>query len=142
MAFIGFIVARLSGKKIKRIVTLVQLFQEGNFHKRIGFSGNDEFVHIADSFNQMATSIQDLIKNVYVQGIQKKQAELDVLQAQINPHFLYNTLSTIGSLANLGEVQKVTQMVQGLSKFYRLTLNEGQCLYFSGKRTGAGGNLS
>lgn len=125
MAVIGFLVARLSGKKIKRIVYLVRSFQEGNFYKRIGFAGNDEFVYIANSFNQMATSIQELIRNVYVQGIQKKQAELDVLQAQINPHFLYNTLSTIGSLANLGEVEKVTQMVQGLSKFYRLTLNEG-----------------
>ncbi|SFF47996.1 Sensor histidine kinase YesM [Paenibacillus algorifonticola] len=125
MAFIGYIVARLSGKKMKRIVTLVHSFQEGNFHKRIGFTGNDEFVHIANSFNQMATSIQELIKNVYVQGIQKKQAELDVLQAQISPHFLYNTLSTIGSLANLGETDKVTAMVQGLSKFYRLTLNGG-----------------
>jgi two-component system sensor histidine kinase YesM len=125
MAFIGFIVARLSGKKMKRIVTLVRSFQEGNFHKRIGFTGNDEFVHIADSFNQMATSIQELIKNVYVQGIQKKQAELDVLQAQISPHFLYNTLSTIGSLANLGEADKVTKMVKGLSTFYRLTLNGG-----------------
>lgn len=125
MAFIGAIVARLSGKKMKRIVSLVKSFQEGNFHKRIGFSGNDEFFHIADSFNVMATSIQELIKNVYVQGIQKKQAELDALQAQINPHFLYNTLSTIGSLANLGETQKVTEMVKGLAKFYRLTLNDG-----------------
>jgi two-component system sensor histidine kinase YesM len=133
MAFIGFIVARLSGKKMKRIVTLVRSFQEGNFLKRIGFSGNDEFVHIADSFNQMATSIQELIENVYVQGIQKKQAELDVLQAQISPHFLYNTLSTIGSLANLGEVQKVTKMVKGLSKFYRLTLNGGQVYISIGK---------
>ncbi|CAH1220452.1 hypothetical protein PAECIP111892_04841 [Paenibacillus auburnensis] len=126
MAVIGFLVARISGKKIKRIVYLARSFQEGNFYKRIGFPGNDEFVYIANSFNQMAASIQELIHNVYVQGIQKKQAELDVLQAQISPHFLYNTLSTIGSLANLGEVEKVTQMVQGLSKFYRLTLNEGQ----------------
>jgi sensor histidine kinase YesM len=126
MASIGYMIARLSGKKIKRIVTLVESFQEGNFHKRIGFQGNDEFVHIADAFNGMATSIQELIKNVYVQGIQRKQAELGALQAQINPHFLYNTLSTIGSLANLGEVRKVTEMVQGLSKFYRLTINQGQ----------------
>lgn len=126
MALIGFMVARISGKKIKRIVYLVRSFQEGNFYKRIGFPGNDEFVYIANSFNEMATSIQELIHNVYVQGLQKKQAELDVLQAQISPHFLYNTLSTIGSLANLGETQKVTQMVQGLSKFYRLTLNDGQ----------------
>lgn len=126
MAFIGFLVARLSGKKMKRIVSLVQSFQEGNFYKRIGFSGNDEFVYIADAFNQLAQSIQELIRDVYEQGIQKKQAELDVLQAQINPHFLYNTLSTIGSLANMGEAEKVTQMVHRLSRFYRLTLNEGQ----------------
>ncbi|MEK0315099.1 sensor histidine kinase [Cohnella sp. 56] len=126
MALIGYLVARLSGKKMKRIVSLVRSFQEGNFYKRIGFAGNDEFVYIADAFNQMAQSIQELIRDVYEQGIQKKQAELDVLQAQISPHFLYNTLSTIGSLANLGEVEKVTRMVQGLARFYRLTLNEGQ----------------
>ncbi|MDI4649779.1 sensor histidine kinase [Cohnella hashimotonis] len=126
MALIGFLVARLSGKKMKRIVSLVRSFQEGNFYKRIGFAGNDEFVYIADAFNQMAQSIQELIRDVYEQGMQKKQAELDVLQAQISPHFLYNTLSTIGSLANMGEADKVTKMVQELSKFYRLTLNEGQ----------------
>ncbi|MCM3702833.1 sensor histidine kinase [Paenibacillus macerans] len=125
MAAIGYIVARLSGRKMKRIVTLVRSFQDGNFQKRIRFSGNDEFVHIADAFNVMAANIQTLINSVYVQGIQKKQAELEALQAQINPHFLYNTLSTISSLANLGEAEKVTQMVQGLSRFYRLTLNQG-----------------
>ncbi|MED4954598.1 histidine kinase [Paenibacillus macerans] len=125
MAAIGYIVARLSGRKMKRIVALVRSFQDGNFQKRIRFSGNDEFVHIADAFNVMAANIQTLINSVYVQGIQKKQAELEALQAQINPHFLYNTLSTISSLANLGETEKVTQMVQGLSRFYRLTLNQG-----------------
>lgn len=125
MAFIGFIVARLSGRKMKRIVTFLRSFQEGNFQKRIRFSGNDEFVHIADAFNVMATNTQELINRVYVQGIQKKQAELEALQAQINPHFLYNTLSTISSLANLGETQKVTGMVSGLAKFYRLSLNQG-----------------
>lgn len=65
----------------------------------------------------MATSIQELIRDVYEQGIQKKQAELDVLQAQISPHFLYNTLSTIGSLANLGEVEKVTGWYKDFPNF-------------------------
>ncbi|MBW7455472.1 histidine kinase, partial [Paenibacillus sepulcri] len=126
MACIGLLVALLSGRKMSRIVTLVRSFQEGNFQKRIRFSGNDEFVQIADAFNIMGTNIQTLIHSVYEQGIQKKQAELEALQAQINPHFLYNTLSTISSLANLGEVGKVTDMVQGLSRFYRLTLNQGK----------------
>ncbi|MFP4976845.1 sensor histidine kinase [Paenibacillus sp. CN-4] len=125
MALIGFLVARLSGRKMSRITAMLHAFQEGNLEKRLRFSGNDEFVQIADAFNVMAGNIKELIKRVYVQGLQKKQAELEALQAQINPHFLYNTLSTINSLANLGEIGKVTEMVQGLSRFYRLTLNEG-----------------
>ncbi|WP_052339472.1 sensor histidine kinase [Gorillibacterium massiliense] len=126
MAFIGYIVARLSGRKMARIVMLVRSFEEGNLQRRIRFTGNDEFVRIADAFNAMAENIQDLIKSVYIEGLQKKQAELEALQAQVNPHFLYNTLSTIGSLANLGETEKVTDMVKGLSRFYRLSLNQGK----------------
>ncbi|SDT37994.1 Sensor histidine kinase YesM [Paenibacillaceae bacterium GAS479] len=128
MALIGFLVASLSGKKMKRIVSHVRSFQQGDLRQRIDFTGNDEFVLIAHSFNRMASSIQELIQSVYEQGLQKKQAELEALQAQINPHFLYNALSTISSLTNLGEPQKVTEMVKGLAQFYRLTLNEGQVL--------------
>ncbi|WP_029192272.1 sensor histidine kinase [Paenibacillus harenae] len=133
MAVIGFIVARLSGRKMKRIVTFLRSFQEGSLQKRLRFSGNDEFVHIAEAFNIMAANIQELIRSVYVQGIQKKQAELEALQAQINPHFLYNTLSAISSLANLGETRKVTGMVSGLAKFYRLSLNQGYVFIPLGK---------
>ncbi|MFB9326064.1 histidine kinase [Paenibacillus aurantiacus] len=133
MAFIGVIVARLSGRKMNRIVKMLRSFQEGSFQKRIRFSGSDEFVQIADAFNVMAENIQELINRVYVQGLHKKQAELEALQAQINPHFLYNTLSTISSLANLGETRKVTEMVKGVAKFYRLTLNSGKVFIPLGK---------
>ncbi|CAM3635859.1 sensor histidine kinase [Cohnella lubricantis] len=126
MALIGIFVARLSGRKMGKIVSLVRSFESGSFEKRVRFGGNDEFSRIGEAFNAMAANIQELISNVYVQGIQRKQAELEALQAQINPHFLYNSLSTISSLANLGETKQVTAMVKELSKFYRLSLNQGQ----------------
>lgn len=128
MVLVGFLVARISGRKIRKIISLVHAFENGSFEKRLRFSGNDEFSRIADAFNVMAANIQELINNVYILGIKRNQAELDALQAQINPHFLYNSLSTISSLANLGETRQVTEMVKRLSKFYRLTLNQGKLL--------------
>ncbi|KWX87248.1 sensor with HAMP domain protein, partial [Paenibacillus riograndensis] len=81
MTVIGYVVARLSGRKMSRIVGLVRSFQEGNFQKRIRFSGNDEFVQIADSFNVMATNIKELINSGYLQGIQTNQAAMEARPA-------------------------------------------------------------
>ncbi|MBM7564068.1 sensor histidine kinase [Paenibacillus sacheonensis] len=128
MGGIGFAVAALSGRRMKRIVSLVRAFQDGKLDRRLEVNGNDEFGLIAHSFNSMAASIQTLIQDVYRQGIHRKQAELEALQAQINPHFLYNTLSTISSLNNLGKKKEVTATVKQLSRFYRLTLNNGQVI--------------
>jgi len=128
MAGLGMIIARLSGHKMNKIISLVHSFQDGNFIKRLRLSGNDEFVQIADSFNVMAENINNLIQNVYEQAIQKKNAELEALQSQINPHFLYNTLSSINSLSKLGNNAQISEMVTGLAKFYRLTLNEGKVM--------------
>jgi len=126
MTAIGFFVARLSGRKMQHIVKQIHFFQQGDFGKRIRISEHDEFGQIGEAFNTMAENIQVLIDSVYKEGLHKKQAELEALQAQINPHFLYNTLSSIISLANMGEIQKVTDMVHQLTVFYQLSLNEGE----------------
>ncbi|WP_199615877.1 sensor histidine kinase [Paenibacillus alkalitolerans] len=126
MTAIGLFVARLSGRNMRHIVKQIHSFQQGDFGKRIRISENDEFGQIAEAFNAMAGNIQELIDSVYREGLRKKQAELEALQAQINPHFLYNTLSSIISLANMGEIPKVTDMVRKLTLFYRLSLNEGE----------------
>ncbi|MCJ8012615.1 sensor histidine kinase [Paenibacillus sp. KQZ6P-2] len=125
---IGAIVSNTFSKQINRIVRSLRAFQEGNFTKRIQYTGSDEFAQIAIAFNEMAEHTEDLIQEVYVTNLQKKEAELDALQAQINPHFLYNTLSSISRLARLGETEKLHQMVSELATFYRLTLNQGRSI--------------
>lgn len=125
---IAFVVARYNNRRITRILTSVQAFRTGEFKRKIPVEGKDEFALISHTFNEMALHIDELIREVYIQGIQKKEKELEALQAQINPHFLYNTLSSINSLAHIGETQKLSAMVSALTSFYRLTLNNGELI--------------
>ena len=96
--------------------------------KRIKYSGKDEFEQIALAFNEMATNTEELIKKVYISEVKKKETELQLLQSQINPHFLYNTLSSINRLAQLGYMDKLKETIMELSKFYRLSLNKGKMI--------------
>ena len=125
-SIVSIIVSRYFGRRVYKIVKVVDSFQEGEFHKRIHFKGNDEFSKIASALNEMGSNIGRLIQEVYLADLQKKQAELESLHAQINPHFLYNTLSSISRLARFGELDKLQRMVMDLAKFYRLSLNDGR----------------
>ncbi|MBB3111208.1 sensor histidine kinase YesM [Paenibacillus phyllosphaerae] len=125
---VGLFISRYFARKVTKIVSVVDSFQEGDFGKRVQFKGKDEFSRISLALNDMGQNIGSLIREVYMTNIQKKEAELESLQAQINPHFLYNTLSSISRLARFGEVDKLHRMVLDLAKFYRLTLNEGRII--------------
>lgn len=122
----GLWVSRYFSRRIRKIVGVLNAFREGDFFKRIAFKGNDEFQLIAAALNEVGEKTQRLIDEVYVTNLRKTEAELESLQAQINPHFLYNTLSSISRLAKFGEVDKLHRMVRSLAAFYRLSLNEGR----------------
>ena len=128
VSIVGIFISRRFNRKVKNIVTSIRSFREGELTKRIKYLGEDEFGYISSAFNKMADNIEELIEEVYITEINKKEIELEALQSQINPHFLYNTLSSINSLANLGEINKVSEMVSSLVKFYRLTLNKGKAI--------------
>ncbi|MCU6710444.1 sensor histidine kinase [Paenibacillus sp. J5C_2022] len=126
--FTGVFISRYFSKRITKIVSVLNAFREGNLKKRMNYKGNDEFSQISNALNEMGEDVESLINKVYLTQLQKKEAELEMLQTQINPHFLYNTLSSISRLAKFGENEKLHGMVMSLAKFYRLTLNSGRSL--------------
>ncbi|MFD0717191.1 sensor histidine kinase [Paenibacillus sp. GCM10027626] len=127
-AFASIFISRYFSIRITKFVSVLNAFREGDLHKRIAYRGKDEFSQIATALNGMGEDVEALINKVYLTQLQKKEAELEMLQAQINPHFLYNTLSSINQLAKFGENEKLQKMVVELAKFYRLTLSSGRTL--------------
>lgn len=84
----------------------------------------DEIGDMINSYNYMSTVIRKLSKQQQVAAEELRIAEFNSLQAQINPHFLYNTMDMINWLAKKGKTDEVTKAIQKLSKFYKLTLSK------------------
>ncbi|MCT2193847.1 sensor histidine kinase [Paenibacillus sp. p3-SID1389] len=126
--FAGMFISRYFSIRVTKIVSVLNAFREGDLHKRMRYRGKDEFSQIASALNEMGHNIKQLIEQVYLTRLEKKEAELETLQAQINPHFLYNTLSSISRLAKFGETDKLQRMVLDLAKFYRLSLSDGRTI--------------
>jgi len=128
MTFISFLIAKMFSRRMNKLIFSLKAFKQGEYNRRIYYRGRDEFADIAESFNDMASTTESLIDEVYISNLGKKEAELQILHAQINPHFLYNTFSSISRMAKLGEIEKLHEIIRELAKFYRLTLNKGEML--------------
>ncbi|MFC9707839.1 sensor histidine kinase [Paenibacillus sp. NPDC056933] len=87
---------------------------------------DDEIGRLGESYNLLGAHIESLKEEVIRGEARKKEADLRALQAQINPHFLYNTLSSIHWIALMSEEKKIADMVEGLSDFLRISLNQGK----------------
>ena len=91
-----------------------------------GITELDELSVLNSSFNQMVEEIGHLVEDIRVEELNLRAAELRVLQEQINPHFLYNTLDNIIWLAESKDTEQVVRMVSSLSSFFRTTLSKGR----------------
>ncbi|WP_151735545.1 cache domain-containing sensor histidine kinase ['Paenibacillus yunnanensis' Narsing Rao et al. 2020] len=111
---------------IRKFIQSMSHAESGNFNIIIRYRRKDEFAYLFDRYNKLLQQIKALIDKLYVTELRKKEAELKTLQAQINPHFLYNTLDSINWLAINHDVPEISQMVTSLSDFFRYSLSKGK----------------
>lgn len=116
-------------QKIRSVVDGMEAVRNGEFVNLPVTGTHDEIDNLIDHYNYMVDELELLVEAKYLSGVELKAAQLRALQAQINPHFLYNTLEMINSYAFLEDPQKVEQLVSALSRFYKLSLNHGRDVY-------------
>lgn len=121
-----FITSGMVSGRIERLTCLMQEVQEGSMDMQVGSDDRDEIGMLYRGFGSMMKRIRTLINEVYLGKITQKEAELKALQAQINPHFLYNTLSLINWKALAAGEEDISRMILAMSTFYRTALNRGR----------------
>lgn len=125
---IAIIVASISKHivaPINHLINKMHDVESGNLDVNIVINKEDEIGTLAKQFNKMTNKIKHLIDEVYTSNIIQKEAELSALQAKINPHFLYNSLSIVSWMAILNEQNEISDVLETLVVYYKTTLNNG-----------------
>lgn len=112
-------------KPLQKLLSSMDRVKKSHFKEKVNFIYNDEIGKLGQQYNEMIDNLNQLVNKVYKLQLREKEAELKALQAQINPHFLYNTLDTIFWMAEKAGEKAISQMIYALSKLFRLTLNRG-----------------
>ncbi len=120
---------RVSGSITRPILSLkedVEKVQEGNFEIVVSCESEDEIGELAQQFNEMVTEIRNLMDRIQTEHERQRHYELLLLQAQINPHFLYNTLDSLMWLIRMENHADAEKMLEALTRFFKTGLNKGR----------------
>ena len=113
-------------KPVSKLSRLMKRAETGDLTVRFDNHYKGEVGQLGDSFNAMVDKIQGLLKLVYKEQKDKREAELKILHEQIKPHFLYNTLDTIQWMAKGYHAMDIVDIVLALSNFFRISLSQGK----------------
>lgn len=115
-------------QRILRLQEYAGYVAEGHFDHPLSTTDTDEIGVVTNSMGQMASRLDTMIHQVYQMEVEKKASELRALQAMINPHFLYNSLSNIKWKAIQSDNEEISEITGLLARFYRTCLNHGRAL--------------
>ncbi|MNX19972.1 Sensor histidine kinase YehU [compost metagenome] len=122
---VSVLVSYRIAKPLRNLERSVKKVEDGDFGTIIDVSGAYEVEQLSKRFNLMIRRIRELMDQIILEQEAKRKGELEVLQAQINPHFLYNTLNSVTRMAEMGRKEEVVTTITSLSKFFRISLSKG-----------------
>ncbi|MBD2848122.1 sensor histidine kinase [Paenibacillus sp. IB182496] len=120
------LITRSITRRVYQLMNRMSQVRQGRLRPLDIAPSEDEIGQLVSSYNYMIASVQDLLREQFRLGQEKKGAELKALQSQINPHFLYNTLDMINWMAVREERDNLREVVYALSDYYKLVLNKGE----------------
>ncbi len=126
MAFLNFRISEHISDPILRLDQAVKELEAGREDVEIEESGGGELRRLSHSIASMVSTMRHLMDDIIQQETQKRRSELEVLQSQINPHFLYNTLDSVIWMTEAGRTQEAIQMVTSLARLFRIALSGGR----------------
>lgn len=126
MAFLNFRISAHISDPIRRLEHSIKELEAGKEDVEIEEGGCYEVQRLGHSIRSMVSTMRHLMDDIIEQEGQKRRSELEVLQSQINPHFLYNTLDSVIWMTEAGRYEEAIQMVTSLARLFRISLSRGK----------------
>lgn len=126
ISFLVLVIIKFSDNTNQRVAVIfnkIKRIQGGDFDVTVSLDGNDEFADIDSRLEKMASNLKQIINERYILENERKKAQLSALQMQINPHFMYNTLETINSIAKQAGLHDISIISQKMGKILRYNIN-------------------
>ena len=123
---LAYLLARYLARPITLLVHKMRAISEGAHGHRLQLFAPHEIGILYNGISDLGDRVHTLLDQIKLEQERKRQLELMVMQAQINPHFLYNTLYSIKGLCDMGRNEEASAMVTALSQFFRISISRGQ----------------